>query len=423
MKAYLFALCCLLLLSGCREAERPDCPERPPAGEIPAALPACLDGDVAVAEVEGLLQRWQVLDDEWGNVTAVDLLLGGGEELVVSYHPNLEEVIWNPQGRLLVLRWEEGAWEVAFDTATLTPTRPDGEAWDNWAYRPGEHGDATGEGQNDLLLKLVYSNGTHTAFTRHALLTAHDTDVLALDLLESAQYGHYRIDAGTEAPLIFTASLMGRQPITRTYTFTGRTFAQVDEQIDPAQATARLRLPDGSVWLTFDQPPHIGSVPAHTLSGLYRLADGELAHFPLQQAVRALAVGPDGALYVGIGCGLLRYQEKMVELAPPDCGAAGPLALSAPVTALAVSDAGTLWVGTPFSLNRYDGAWEQFDVNASRLLLAPDGSVWAAGWDGRADSGCCLTHLEGGVPMTYTYTAPLPVSPQLEAAIRALVPE
>jgi hypothetical protein len=82
---------------------------------------------------------------------------------------------------------------------------------------------------------------------------------------------------------------------------------------------------------------------------------------------------------------------------------------------------GQLWVAGIHSLARFEsGAWTQIVMPARRLLVAPDGSIWAEGWDGRAGSDCCFNHLTGSTWVTYTHSAVLPVAPDLEERIREL---
>jgi hypothetical protein len=155
--------------------------------------------------------------------------------------------------------------------------------------------------------------------------------------------------------------------------------------------------------------------------GLYRLRDGEVSHFDIQGTIRVLKAGPDGDLYVGAGCGVLRFREGIWEtLAEVDCSRAD---WEFPMTVfdIAFASGGAVWVGGVHGLARFDGAgWTEYDARARRLLAAPDGSLWDEGWDGREGSDCCFVHVAGGVVTTYTHTATLPVSGELLEEIRAL---
>ncbi|MFW6070422.1 MAG: hypothetical protein ACOC9X_05175, partial [bacterium] len=111
----------LLLLSACGKQSQVACAEQPVAGQVVPALLSCLDADASAVEVEGLLRGWARIDAEWGGVAAADLLPATGDELVISYHTDLQNAMWNPQGTLVVLQRQGSAWEAAFDTSALEP--------------------------------------------------------------------------------------------------------------------------------------------------------------------------------------------------------------------------------------------------------------------------------------------------------------
>jgi|GEM_PF-2700922 len=413
-----------LLATGCSDLPAANCPEQPPAADTVPALLTCLGTEATAAEAEGLLRNWHRIDDEWGEVRSIDLLPAPGDELVVAYHADLQSTAWDPQGTLIVLQQVADQWEVAFDAATLETAAPNGEPWENWAYRVLDVADVTGDGRDDVLVKLAFSSGTHAYFTHNALLTAHDAGQLQATFLEAEQEGAYHIGEVEGKSLVLFATgddvYVGEGAITRTYAFAGDTFVQVGQAINPNRATLAARLADGSTWYAFDRVDVLGGTSVGGPYGLYRLQDGVLTHVPVPAPVQVLQTTPEGTLYVGAGCGLLRYREGVwEELAAPACVQGSPIG-NGPVTAVALGEDEVVWAGTPYSLARYDGTWHVFPINATQLLVAPDGSVWAAGWSGRAGSGCCFTHLRAGEWVTYTYSAPLPVAPELERAIRAL---
>jgi ligand-binding sensor domain-containing protein len=180
--------------------------------------------------------------------------------------------------------------------------------------------------------------------------------------------------------------------------------------------------PDGSLWYGFDQFDGVGGAyPGGQNHGLYRIKDGEVSHFDVPATIRVLEVAPDGSLYVGAGCGVLRYRmEKWETLANVDCDNSS---FDGPVFPFDIAFApnGDVWVGGIHGLARFDGrTWSEYDIKARRILVAPDGSVWTDGWDGRADSDCCFTHLTGGTWVTYTHSAALPVSDDLLERIQEL---
>jgi hypothetical protein len=89
---------------------------------------------------------------------------------------------------------------------------------------------------------------------------------------------------------------------------------------------------------------------------------------------------------------------------------------------IAFAPSSDVWVGGVYSLARFNGqTWTQYGVNVRRLLVAPDGSVWGQGWDGIAGSDCCYVHVAGDTWVTYTHSAPLPVSKELLGDVHRLM--
>ena len=181
--------------------------------------------------------------------------------------------------------------------------------------------------------------------------------------------------------------------------------------------------PDGALWTSYDEFHDAGGITSDAEpQGLQRQLDGEQTHLPLDHYVRALKVGPDNLLYVSADCGLLRLRDMEIEvLAEPDCDADE---FDQPIFALDIDfdPAGGVWIGGMHGLAHWaEGEWTEYPISSRRFLLEEDGSVWAAGWNGRVGSNCCLTHLDSGEWVTYTYSATLPVSTELEAQIRALL--
>jgi hypothetical protein len=63
-----------------------------------------------------------------------------------------------------------------------------------------------------------------------------------------------------------------------------------------------------------------------------------------------------------------------------------------------------------------------YDLVATRVLVAPDGSAWVRGWDGSARNDCCYYHVQDDTVTPYKLDAELPVSAELEQQIRAMRP-
>jgi hypothetical protein len=179
--------------------------------------------------------------------------------------------------------------------------------------------------------------------------------------------------------------------------------------------TSSAVTPDGSLWYAFDEFDSIGGSPPYSQNlGLYRLKDGQVSHFDIPATIRVLEVAPDGSLYVGAGCGVLRYLENDWEtLLDLECGHRSVVTKLFPLD-IGFVDNGDVWVGGAHSLARFDGkTWKEYEIPALRIAVASDGTVWASGWDGRADSNCCLTHVTGDRWITYTWTANVPIEPEV----------
>jgi ligand-binding sensor domain-containing protein len=143
------------------------------------------------------------------------------------------------------------------------------------------------------------------------------------------------------------------------------------------KVTAVAVTPDGAAWFGFGDDPSSGAG-----GGVSRF-DGQTWHYALGDAnVRVLAVALDGALWAGTGCGIQRFdgaawQEMAV------CADLGP----GNVLDLAFGPGGEVWAATGLSLVRFDGqAWQDMGKMVRSIAVAPDGSLWASGWEGGQDS-------------------------------------
>jgi len=192
----------------------------------------------------------------------------------------------------------------------------------------------------------------------------------------------------------------------------------VNRRPDPSITTSAVT-PDGALWYAFDIfDSGGGSPPGGQNAGLYRLSDGQVSHYDVPHTIRVLELSPDGALYVGAGCGVLTYQAGEWEtLLEPACDGQAPVIRLFPINITFAAD-GDVWVGDAFSLARYDGrAWQEYGISALQVVPAPDGTIWARGWDGRAGSDCCLTHITGSTWDTYTWSAEIPAGPEIIQAL------
>ena len=424
---------CLLLfiplLTSCRSAPPIACDIAPALADTASVLAACLAPEATPIDAERLLRAWARVGAEWGGVTQADVLPAPGQELLVRFHADLSQVIWNPQGQFVVLAHAENRWRPMFDAINLKLTTPQGERWSNWRYQAPIVADLTGDGLDDILIELIYSNGLHVGLNHLLLLTAHGAGPLeSLRLAFSA-------DTTLTRPTVRLAPGARRQDlqmviagpthtptITRTLSFGGASLTRVAETINPTASSTAAVTPDGAHWFGFDTFDGGGGSPPYSpLLGLYRLQNGRLSHQDVPGVIRVLKVAPDGALYLGAGCGVWRWRVGLWEtLAPLDCAQTVFHSALFPFDFAFAAD-GTLWVAGIHALAHWHGtAWTEINVPARRLLVTPDDSVWTEGWDGRANVDCCFWRVTGSSWVTYTHSAALPVSPDLQAHIRDL---
>lgn len=403
-------------------ASRPACEAdaSPASAETAQAVARCLGPQATAAEALQLLSHWQrAAEAYWGSVTAADILPGGGDELILTYHADLPNVIWHPQGQLAILQAQADGWQVAFESPTPTDETTDGRTTlaGNWSYHVAAVGDLTGDGVADLLFEQRWSNGTHGYLSYTKLLTADAADPAPVRLLYfeegSITQPHYLIADQTVHSIV---ALNGQDALTRTYRLEGTTFTLVAKTINPAAALLSATTADGAGWYAFDRVEGMRVQPL----GLYRLQAGALTHYAVPALITWLEVLPDGYLYVGGSGALFRVEAAgLVDLL---AGVYAPVTTASPwqTRDLALTQTGDLWVAGQLALLQLGRQRSvAYPLLATHVLAAPDDSVWALGWNGTAENDCCYYHLQAGQVTEYKYTAPLPVSADLEQQLRA----
>lgn len=389
-------------------------------------LADCLPPVATAEEAVGLLQQWQRLNHEWGNVTTAKLFTEEAPALVAAYHAGLHNVIWNPQGKLAILRLSPEGWQVVFESPNpTTDAMPaDGETSlaGNWSFHIAAAGDVTGDGLDDLLIQQQWSNGTHGYLSYTKLLTADGAGAEPLRILyfENSRdiFPRYTITNQTLQSTLFINADPG---ITRTYQFTATTFQLVGESINPVVARLSATTADGAHWYVYDSENGPMSLQQH---GLYRLFEGQLSHIATPIFITVLKVLQDGHLYLA-GFNettrvVYRVEEGALinvlehEYAPAVITTGRP-------TDLTLTNDGNLWVALQFYLVQL-GKHEStvYDLLAHRVLAAPDGSIWALGWDGIANSQCCYFQVLDGHVTKYKFSDTLPVSAEFATQIRAM---
>lgn len=134
---------------------------------------------------------------------------------------------------------------------------------------------------------------------------------------------------------------------------------------------------DYAVWFAFGD--NSVSTPGWGLSRF----DGQTWAYDLGDAeVGALAVGPDGILWAGVGCGVQRFDGATWEVvASCDDLPAGN------ILDIACTPDGAVWVVNGFGLARVDAPSQTvYEKLVHDLHVAPDGALWMNGWEGTENS-------------------------------------
>ncbi|MBK8612295.1 MAG: hypothetical protein IPN85_02220 [Flavobacteriales bacterium] len=122
------------------------------------------------------------------------------------------------------------------------------------------------------------------------------------------------------------------------------------------------------------------AVPLRSSAQGWEVFDMVSAGLP-SNAVRAIAIAPNGDAWVGTEYGLCRYDGSLWQVF--QTGSSG--VPDNDIRALAVDDTGTVWIGTLSGLARYDdGTWATFTSGNSglpenyvrSLEVAPEGGLW-----------------------------------------------
>jgi ligand-binding sensor domain-containing protein len=143
------------------------------------------------------------------------------------------------------------------------------------------------------------------------------------------------------------------------------------------QVTAVAITPDGAAWFAF------GKYSVYTPGwGLSRFDGQAWEYFLDDEEVNALAVGPDGTLWAGVGCALQRFEGNAWETV----AACDDLPIGN-VLDIGFAADGAIWVANGFGLARFDGqSWTVYERMVHSLEVAPDGTIWMNGWEGTQGS-------------------------------------
>jgi hypothetical protein len=420
-----------LLLAACGQtAVSSHCPPQspPPFSETAQVLAACLPpeatADEAATAAVDYLRRWQRLGDRhwggtWGDALAAPILPGGNMALVLTYHADLTEVTWNPQGKIAILGQTADSWQLLFESLDPAQEQTAGAETlaGNWTYEVLAVGDVTGNGTADLLVEQSWTNGIRSGLRYVKLFTAVDgsaANPIRVITMEDASRTRPRYHIADRL-IHATHFIYGQEALTRTYRLNGDNFALVAQTINAEAAVLSATTPDGSDWYSFDVEG-----TTRPLYGLYQVQNGRLHHHELPNQILNLQTLADGRLYVGSWEAVFRMEDgRLVDLL-----AAAELAPVVTESWWAVHDmalaaSGDLWIAGRLRLLRLGQAHSQvYPYFATAVLVAPDQSVWVKAWDGQADKDCCYLHIVGEEITVYNYSESLPLSPELAAKIR-----
>jgi hypothetical protein len=215
---------------------------------------------------------------------------------------------------------------------------------------------------------------------------------------------------------IYSQSNFGKGvAITRTLALENGVFVQTAETINPAAAALSITLPNGTQFVSFDS--ECGWL-CYQEYGLYRLRGGQQFHYDTPIFIRSLEQLRDGQLYIG-GKEILRVVGDELHPIAPDFAPLPEEEIWQVIDMEMTSD-GEIWAAGELKLLHFGHEQSTvYDLITNHVTVAPDDSVWALGWDGLADSNCCIFHVQAGSVTTYQRGDELPVSPELANQIRA----
>ncbi|MCA9730100.1 MAG: hypothetical protein KC729_20620, partial [Candidatus Eisenbacteria bacterium] len=139
---------------------------------------------------------------------------------------------------------------------------------------------------------------------------------------------------------------------------------------------------------------------ATTEHGLLAVAGGEVSAVTDSVAVRRVAEGPDGALWIATDTGLLRLSRTSVRGAEKTPESVSLPASADPVDWIEVDEhSGTVWVGGSGGLYRrtpWSSVWERVgEDRCDMLLLDPRGVAWSASGTRVLREGALVADLPG----------------------------
>jgi len=409
MRSIIIVMLLAGLLIGCRTAA--DC-SRPSLANVAQSMTHCLSVPASLEEAQAQLSQWEYD----GEVISANLLPASSTpELILTYRANLQP--YDPQGKVAVLERIDNGWQVAFESPDPQPEiERNGRATlaGNWWFELDQVVDIHGNGRENVLFHQRWSNITSTSLSYAKMLTSAD-DGLRVLLVED-DFDDHQPTYLVAGPRIYSQSNFGNGvAITRTLVLENGEFVQTAETINPAAAELNITLADGTQFVSFDS--ECGWLCTHQY-GLYRLRDGRHFHYDTSILIRSLTQLGDGHVYIG-GTDILRVVGNELQPTANDFARLPEDQLWQVIDMEMTSD-GEIWAAGRLKLLHFGHEQSKvYDLITSQVTIAPDDSVWAWGWDGRADSNCCIFHVQDGIVTTYQREDELPVSKELAAQIHS----
>lgn len=274
------------------------CSAAPPFAQTIEQLTSCLDTDASIEEIGHTLQVWDRIDDTLGEVSQADVVSGGGQEIVITYYPHRSTL--DSVGKFAVLTRDRGQWHVLYDKGIAVGNDS------SWWYEVAGVTDVTGDGYDDLLVRL-HSPSQHFWSGNVVLLTAHPNDEdSALHIAFSREEQHF--DTAYNFPLVGGDRPKAVQSVekfdyyhvmTRTYTFEGESFALVAESTFPRNAADippqyRLGYAPDSDWHVYKCDKQDNSTGSFRSRICGMTTNGSQRRVIIDYLVSSILVSPDG---------------------------------------------------------------------------------------------------------------------------------
>jgi hypothetical protein len=223
------------------------CPDQVPASDTVSTLEHCMVSLQNETDVYNTLVRWHraAADHQsWGDVRDIQMLPGASKERLVIFYPDLTQMNWNQQGKLVIFQQQAQGWRAIYDAASIQFDDGPGKGWTNWSYQVKAINDTAADGLDDVLIKIEYSNGHNGTVNYAAILTGRGQNqptIIHVAFLEEtthtvAQYKFGNNSLSTER----FVGRMGHIVDHRIFTYNRIRYALVSESIDPPSEAIQL---------------------------------------------------------------------------------------------------------------------------------------------------------------------------------------